>query len=245
MIARYIISIHPPLAGRDVGKKSASRNKLDFNPPAPCGAGPSESSRIDTPSDFNPPAPCGAGQRSAVHPLADVHFIHRPLRGGTKSYWEERNAKAIFHPPAPCGRDAFTQKVIPVRISLSTAPCGAGPRIYPPTTKTGNFIHRPLRGGTYLREEDAGRDAFQSTRPCGRDWRASRSPRRSRAFHPPAPAGGTFWNTRVRDTILFHPPAPCGRDRDVPAQWRIFVISSTRPFAGGTGGTDVDITAGK
>ncbi len=34
-----LISIHPPLAGRDFGTSISVRYREDFNPPAPCGAG--------------------------------------------------------------------------------------------------------------------------------------------------------------------------------------------------------------
>ena len=39
-IRRDIISIHPPLAGRDRGPPAGVRGAGNFNPPAPCGAGP-------------------------------------------------------------------------------------------------------------------------------------------------------------------------------------------------------------
>ena len=35
-----VISIHPPLAGRDSPGRKSSRHRQHFNPPAPCGAGP-------------------------------------------------------------------------------------------------------------------------------------------------------------------------------------------------------------
>ena len=33
------ISIHPPRAGRDPVRSISAANSIDFNPPAPCGAG--------------------------------------------------------------------------------------------------------------------------------------------------------------------------------------------------------------
>ena len=37
----HLISIHPPRAGRDIGEgPGANEDEQDFNPPAPCGAGP-------------------------------------------------------------------------------------------------------------------------------------------------------------------------------------------------------------
>ena len=55
------ISIHPPRAGRDVLDQYDVDYKINFNPPAPCGAGPGEPQYEAIAWDFNPPAPCGAG----------------------------------------------------------------------------------------------------------------------------------------------------------------------------------------
>ena len=60
------ISIHPPLAGRDEIQGMQLPGTEDFNPPAPCGAGPQNVSNDIELGDFNPPAPCGAGQRSCT-----------------------------------------------------------------------------------------------------------------------------------------------------------------------------------
>ena len=43
LLSILLISIHPPRAGRDHARKSARSNGRDFNPPAPCGAGPGRS----------------------------------------------------------------------------------------------------------------------------------------------------------------------------------------------------------
>ena len=58
---RVGISIHPPLAGRDLFSPQRLSVPMNFNPPAPCGAGPPACSPALDPGDFNPPAPCGAG----------------------------------------------------------------------------------------------------------------------------------------------------------------------------------------
>ena len=81
------ISIHPPRAGRDKDsytrqgrlaifqstrpvrggtrmRGTKARARTYFNPPAPCGAGPSGIRGSMFGSDFNPPAPCGAGLES-------------------------------------------------------------------------------------------------------------------------------------------------------------------------------------
>ena len=61
-----LISIHPPLAGRDLMFLGILCPDTNFNPPAPCGAGPAAHSPPASPPNFNPPAPCGAGQRSCT-----------------------------------------------------------------------------------------------------------------------------------------------------------------------------------
>ena len=102
------ISIHPPHAGRTAGR--------DFNPPAPCGAGPwyvaldyrVQDISIHPPRagrdkadlyfvggllDFNPPAPCGAG----------------PLAVGKKS----KQGEISIHPPR-AGRDTMVVQIVPM-----------------------------------------------------------------------------------------------------------------------------------
>ena len=59
---RALISIHPPLAGRDYATNTVKKPNIDFNPPAPCGAGRAQILRWQIKYNFNPPAPCGAGR---------------------------------------------------------------------------------------------------------------------------------------------------------------------------------------
>ncbi len=101
------ISIHPPRAGRDAqvpivrcggdgfqstrpvwgGTIIDGRNHVrqtNFNPPAPCGAGPRWHLHPRLRSDFNPPAPCGAGLALRIKQRARELFQStRPVRGGT------------------------------------------------------------------------------------------------------------------------------------------------------------------
>ena len=75
------ISIHPPLAGRDLSEASIRPPTRDFNPPAPCGAGPCSPCPRATDAYFNPPAPCGAGRATST----------------------TTSSATDFNPPAPCG----------------------------------------------------------------------------------------------------------------------------------------------
>ena len=79
------ISIHPPLAGRDTSL---------FVGFAFC-------------SDFNPPAPCGAGPLIRYWAQMEMQFQStRPLRGGTLTYAPSGERAAIsIHPPL-AGRDS-------------------------------------------------------------------------------------------------------------------------------------------
>ena len=100
------ISIHPPLAGRDCDPGAAHGDNDDFNPPAPCGAGLSRSTRPRRLEHFNPPAPCGAGLLgSAAGEILEEFQSTRPLRGGTVLSPRYVYLMAIsIHPPL-AGRD--------------------------------------------------------------------------------------------------------------------------------------------
>ena len=82
---RRLISIHAPLAGRDLWAGSQTRSQSDFNPRAPCGARRAmpRSTQGKT-LNFNPRAPCGARPLLSRVVLASFLFQStRPLRGAT------------------------------------------------------------------------------------------------------------------------------------------------------------------
>ena len=124
-----LISIHPPLAGRDQCGRILRHKTPYFNPPAPCGAGQCKSPRSGRGWNFNPPAPCGAG------PAADSRSRQGPN----------------FNPPAPCG--AGRGVIIDHSCHLNfnpPAPCGAGRFLGETRAQTWRFQStRPLRGGTW------------------------------------------------------------------------------------------------
>ena len=80
------ISIHPPLAGRDSGASYGSPWRGDFNPPAPCGAGPVPL------SSYTPPL---------------LFQSTRPLRGGT-AILHKKTVQNIAY----CTKSAFTLAVL-------------------------------------------------------------------------------------------------------------------------------------
>lgn len=60
---KVVISIHTPRRARRRMARRSTSLSMDFNPPAPCGAGPVPHPLLPTlVLYFNPPAPCGAGQ---------------------------------------------------------------------------------------------------------------------------------------------------------------------------------------
>ena len=66
-----------------------------------------------TPENFNPPAPCGAGPSRGGGRPPSLISIHPPLAGRDDLLRDLRAEAGIsIHPPL-AGRDAFTQKVIP------------------------------------------------------------------------------------------------------------------------------------
>ena len=102
------ISIHPPLAGRDHERLLSPVGDGDFNPPAPCGAGPAFLRDTLSRAHFNPPAPCGAGRVLWSLPSDSCVFQStRPLRGGT-AILHKKTVQNIAY----CTKSAFTLAVL-------------------------------------------------------------------------------------------------------------------------------------
>ena len=81
---KFYISIHPPLAGRDLFQPKISSGNVDFNPPAPCGAGLNIAPNFSWQIGFQSTRPLRGGTHADVDRLVDGEFQStRPLRGGT------------------------------------------------------------------------------------------------------------------------------------------------------------------
>ena len=124
-MTNIIISIHAPLAGRDVFRQCEQPQSIDFNPRAPCGArrerkyfyGKTDKISIHAPllqrfaargySQFQSTRPLrGATQGLLVGPHQVLFQSTRPLRGATVSRARRRHGPAIsIHAPL-AGRDS-------------------------------------------------------------------------------------------------------------------------------------------
>ena len=165
------ISIHPPLAGRDTSLFVGFAFCSDFNPPAPCGAGPLIRYWAQMEMQFQSTRPLRGGTDlffrchnvqgfqstrplrggTVPRPAAGSHGQFqstRPLRGGTV-FWRVSGAYGCIsiHPPL-AGRDPqHIRHAQPGMYFNPPAPCGAGP-----SEPTGGIcdpmisIHPPLAG---------------------------------------------------------------------------------------------------
>ena len=215
-LAACLISIHPPLAGRDYPRTPWSRASCYFNPPAPCGAGPRRRPGTSWTTNFNPPAPCGAGlQRQLDEANRKVFQSTRPLRGGTPVHDVRAHLGNIsIHPPL-AGRDLYHRSPTCCWLAFqSTRPLRGGTCAVFERSENGEFQStRPLRGGTSTSSGDIYTKIFQSTRPlrggtCIDPAIGSGLPKIS--IHPPLAGRDNLENVKMICESNFNPPAPCG-----------------------------------
>ena len=259
---RAAISIHPPLAGRDVRGLCFSAASSYFNPPAPCGAGPSGGRTARRPAHFNPPAPCGAGLRSAACSTIRCYFNPPAPCGAGPLHCCLSGPEKDFNPPAPCGAGPWDHSCLSLpQIFQSTRPLRGGTRdvpaqwrifvisIHPPLAGRdmtgcwrcpyhGTFQStRPLRGGTRRCS------GHRSARPisihpplAGRDHRACLIVQEAViSIHPPLAGRDSGVPRAGADDGHFNPPAPCGAGLvDDGATISAPAFQSTRPLRGGT-----------
>ena len=165
-----LISIHPPLAGRDLAVHVNLFDQLISIHPPLAGRDYAPTVRGTRNRYFNPPAPCGAGLPISSAQLTTMKFQStRPLRGGTTAHLPAAYAGPIsIHPPL-AGRDQ-PFLIIYIRYLIS--------------------IHPPL---------------------AGRDRRAGRRDRDVHiSIHPPLAGRDHLFRGRCLTPAHFNPPAPCG-----------------------------------
>ena len=167
-----IISIHPPRAGRDRALPGHWQGRLDFNPPAPCGA----------------------GHAGAFQSISDILFQStRPVRGGTSYCVARYKQDAIsIHPPR-AGRDGEGRCAqSELKDFNPPAPCGAGPlRCCRCGYQRWISIHPPRAGrDSETRLCQIQQKEFQSTRPVRGGTHITAPPQNlNKHFNPPAPCG--------------------------------------------------------
>ena len=164
------ISIHPPRAGRDL-KQFLPSHAVEFQSTRPVRGGTVQRvAKIFEMVDFNPPAPCGAGPQSQMSLECRAGFQStRPVRGGTcdaDDLFED--CRISIHPPR-AGRDPlFIHSRYSRTISIHPPRAGRDFEYTIPALTIDISIHPPR----------AGRDAMRVTRnirgfdfnppaPCG------------------------------------------------------------------------------
>ena len=101
-------STHPVWGGTCLRAESL-RGQHDFNPPTPCGVGPTIEEQQAEIKHFNPPTPCGVGLRK-IRTMRDKKGFQstHPVWGGTNALRLVDNKSNIsIHPPR-VGWDAHT-----------------------------------------------------------------------------------------------------------------------------------------
>ena len=98
------ISIHAPRVGRDYRWLSNLRQKIHFNPRAPCGARRNHSFPIYNLHGFQSTRPVwGATAIGATEPRPALISIHAPRVGRDLLESDKITADRNFNPRAPCG----------------------------------------------------------------------------------------------------------------------------------------------
>ena len=216
------ISIHPPRAGRDIGRNSRQNDNNYFNPPAPCGAGPAQQRIPRQPYDFNPPAPCGAGRQSwAV--LWRLWYFNPPAPCGAGQRGPRRRCPTgDFNPPAPCGAGRKQGRFCPSPPAISIHPPRAG--------RDGGHLGGSVRHSN-----------FNPPAPCGAGRVCAHNVPWNGYFNPPAPCGAGPLHL-VQDyghlIISIHPPR-AGRDYYNGSAAQPIFISIHPPRAGRDQGSNV------
>ena len=234
------ISIHAPLAGRDVTFSESGSNWVSFQSTRPLRGATSEAdaaligssfqstrplrgatrSASSQPGrrNFNPRAPCGARR---VYPhagdRAESISIHAPLAGRDRAR------------PYRCRWRPLFQSTRPLRGATSlSALCPPPPGI---------SIHAPLAGrDAGLYQEGAGGAISIHAPLAGRDYFCTGMSWQDRHFNPRAPCGARHHGRPgLSGGEHFNPRAPCGaRPYQAADRLTSLIFQSTRPLRGAT-----------
>ena len=143
------ISIHAPLAGRDVYIRMRETGRKAFQSTRPLrGATGQDRTGVGGGLYFNPRAPCGARPLSLRFALLHPEFQStRPLRGATPAY-TKRELAELFQSTRPL-RGATVASIIfltPLSISIHAPLAGRDGRPGRPRVRARISIHAPLAG---------------------------------------------------------------------------------------------------
>ena len=232
------ISIHPPLAGRDVlNYITEGKRNISIHPPL---AGRDKFLIDGISSTFISIHPPLAG-RDDFEPhsciLIDIS-IHPPL-AGRDIYLLTPSGRPIFQSTRPLRGGTGSERARDNLFQFqSTRPLRGGTWQGWASNEEDKFQStRPLRGGTYQPQERKLTAAFQSTRPLRGGTPVVRlsPPAVVISIHPPLAGRDPSSPSMQRRHRYFNPPAPCGAGQ-LPEKATVLrsLFQSTRPLRGGT-----------
>ena len=207
----------PPHAGRDRLPAHNEAILRNFNPPAPCGAGPLIPRPVLDTVTFQSTRPLRGGTgRTEAHGGSGAISIHPPLAGRDSGAAAQFAFRIYFNPPAPCGAGPQCARHADAALDFNPpAPCGAG------------------RGEIFGRHY---RIYFNPPAHCGAGHRGPCRRLPCPYFNPPAPCGaGLVLIGTLKRCGEFQSTRPLwGGTRAAVCctDWRKF--QSTRPLRGGT-----------
>ena len=239
------ISIHAPLAGRDMRSVSAFSSCRLFQSTRPLrGATRFTICGLHHHTDFNPRAPCGA-RRQILERMRtwDNISIHAPREGRDLPMRPSKAVRYIsIHAPREGRDEVYGVRWLALEHAFQSTRPARGATETPSTefpTQSKFQSTRPARGAT--RTVSTARKSlqtFQSTRPArGATTRFSQPSDSSLHFNPRAPRGARRARYQRRGSLCrhFNPRAPRGaRPLFFTACSPILAFQSTRPARGAT-----------
>ena len=173
--------------------------RTNFNPRSPCGERPDNNpARQEDSCNFNPRSPCGE------RPQADQ---------------PKKVTRPNFNPRSPCGERHVVEGLSILLTEISIHAPRAGSDFYRRLVLVAGNIFQstlPVRGATWMGNEDCYAKAFQSTLPVrGATGRFDSDDKGSQHFNPRSPCGERPISPKSSTAIMthFNPRSPCGERR--------------------------------
>ncbi len=234
------ISIHAPLAGRDLLRQRYGGG-LQISIHAPLAGRDWSSCRVPCRATyFNPRAPCGARRLlRAIHTKLAGFQSTRPLRGATAARGQCPRSSSDFNPRAPCGARLFSLRSSWLGGCISIhAPLAGRDALHTEYLRRELVFQstRPLRGATLTnRLLSPIMGIFQSTRPLrgATDLPHVQGPLSVISIHAPLAGRDRSGMAILDGSGDFNPRAPCGaRLLRLPGRTALRTISIHAPLAG-------------